>query len=189
MIDKGSRSRVCAALMALVAGCAGGRNYHDTAMDFGSVKAVIVLPFANLSQSSVGAERIRDAFCAALLATGAVYVVPPGEVNRAVSRLTLGSPTTPTAEEVVKLGQLIKADAVITGVVREYGEVRSGAAVGNVVSISVQLQETGTGKVVWSAVSTKGGITFWDRLLGTNAAPMNDVTEAVVDDAVAKLFK
>jgi hypothetical protein len=189
MIDKAWRSRACAALMVLVAGCAGGRNYHDSAMDFGSVKAVVVLPFTNLSQSGVGAERVRDAFCAALLATGAVYVVPPGEVNRAVARVTIGNPTAPTAEEVVKVGQLVKADAVITGVVREYGEVRSGAAIGNVVSISLQLQETGTGKVVWSAVSTKGGITFWDRLVGTNAAPMNDVTEAVVDDAVAKLFR
>lgn len=177
--------------LALLAGaaCAGGRNYHDPGMDFGSVKTVVVLPFANLGTSGVGAERVRDALSAALLATGALYAVPPGEVSRALARLSVASGATPSAEEVVKLCQLLKADAVITGVVREYGEVRSGQAVGNVVSLSVQLLEAATGKVVWEGVSTKGGIGFWSRLFGTGGSPMNDVTEAVVDDIVAKLFK
>lgn len=177
------------ALLAGAAACAGGRNYHDSAMDFGSVKTVVVLPFANLSTSGVAAERVRDALSAALLATGSLYVVPPGEVNRALVRLSIATGTTPSAEEVVKICQLLKADAAVTGVVREYGEVRSGQAVGNVVSLSVQLQEAATGKVVWEGVSTRGGIGFWARLFGTGGSPMNDVTEAVVDDIVAKLFK
>lgn len=180
-----------AALALSLAACAtsGGRNYHDLNMDFGSVKTVIVLPFANLSRDSAAAERIRDAYSSALLATGALYVVPQGEVARALSRVAVSAPTAPTAEEVVKLGQLVKADAVFTGVVREYGETRSGTAVGNVVSVSVQLQESGTGKVVWSGVVTKGGIGFFDRLVGSGGAAMNDVTEAAVDDLIAKLFK
>lgn len=180
-----------AALALSLAACAtsGGRSYHDLNMDFGSVKTVIVLPFANLSRDAAAAERIRDAYSSALLATGALYVVPQGEVARALSRVAVSAPTAPTAEEVVKLGQLVKADAVFTGVVREYGETRSGTAVGNVVSVSVQLQESGTGKVVWSGVVTKGGIGFFDRLVGSGGAAMNDVTEAAVDDLIAKLFK
>ena len=181
-----------AATLALLAGataCAAGRNYHDAAMDFGSVKTVVVLPLANLSTSGVAAERVRDALAAAMLATGSLYVVPPGEVNRAIVRLSIVNSTTPNAEEVVKICQLLKADAVVTGVVREYGEVRSGQAVGNVVSLSVQLQEAATGKVVWEGVSTRGGIGFWARLFGAGGAPMNAVTEEVVDDLVAKLFK
>jgi hypothetical protein len=177
------------ALLAGAAACAGGRNYHDAGMDFGAVKTVAVLPFANLSGNAVGAERVRDALSAALLATGAVYVVPPGELNRALTRLSIATPTAPAAEEVVKLCQLLKADAVVAGVVREYGEVRSGQAVGNVVSLSVQLQEGATGKVVWEGVTTRGGIGFWARLFGSGGTPMNDVTEAVVDDIVTKLFK
>lgn len=178
------------AVLPGLAACAHvGRNYHDGAMDFGSVRTVVVLPFANLSREGVAADRVREAFSAALLATGAVYVVPQGEVARALSRLSIVAPTAPSSEEVVKLCQLVKADAVMVGVVREYGEVRSGAAVGNVVSISLQLQEAATGKVVWSGTSTKGGISFWDRLIGSGGAPMNPVTEAVVDDVVSKLFK
>ncbi len=179
-----------ASLLIATAACAtGGRNYHDLNMDFGSVKTVAVLPFANLSRESVAAERVRDAFSSALLATGAVYVVPQGEVARALGRLSITSPTAPPPEEVVKIGALIKADAVITGVVREYGEVRSGSAVGNIISVSLQMQEAATGKLVWSAAVTKGGLGFWDRLVGSGGAPMNDVTEAAVDDLIGKLFK
>ena len=145
--------------------------------------------FANLSRESIAADRTRDAFSTALLSTGSVYVIPQGEVARALNRLAIATPTAPTADEVVKIGALLKADAVVTGVVREYGEVRSGTAVGNVLSLSLQLQEAATGKQVWSAVVTKGGLSFWDRLVGSGGAPMNDVTEAAVDDLIAKLFK
>jgi hypothetical protein len=178
-----------ASVAALAACAGGGRNYHDASMDFGGMKTVVVLPLANLSRDAVGAERVRDALSSALLATGSIYVVPQGEVARAVNRLALSAPTAPSQEETVKLSQLVKADAIFTGVVREYGEVRSGSATANVVSVSLQLAEGGTGKVVWSATSTKGGIGFGDRLFGSGGAPMNDVTETVVDDLVAKLFK
>jgi hypothetical protein len=190
MRDPGISRVARAMILASVAACAGpGRNYHDANMDFGSVKTVVVLPFANLSGNPAAAERMRDAFSAALLATGALYVIPSGEVNRAFARLSIAQTTAPSADEIVKLGQLLKADAVVVGVVREYGEVRSGTAVGNVASLSIQFQETATGKVVWQAVSTKGGLGFWARLVGSSGNPMNDVTEAVVDDAIAKLFK
>ncbi len=185
------RSQVAIAMLAAgaVSCAAGGRNYHDAGMDFGSLKTIVVLPLANLSGNAVAAERVRDALSAALLATGALYVIPTGEVNRGLARLSIVQPTAPGADEIVKLGQLLKADAVVSGVVREYGEVRSGAAVGNVVSLSLRFQETATGKVIWEGVSTKGGLGFWSRLVGTSGNPMNDVTEAVVDDLIAKLFK
>jgi polysaccharide biosynthesis protein PelC len=184
-----NRLALAALLATMACTSQAGRNYHDSGMDFGSVRTVIVLPFANLSRDGVAADRVREAFSAALLATGAVYVVPQGEVARAIARVSLSSPTAPSAEEVVKLCQLVKADAVMVGVVREYGEVRSGAAVGNVLSLSIQLEEAATGKVVWTATSTKGGLSFWDRLIGSGGTPMNPVTESAVDDLIAKLFK
>jgi len=78
----------------------------------------------------------------------------------------------------MKLGTALKADAVVIGVVKEYGEVRSGSATGNVVSLSVQLLETKTGRVVWAGASTKGGVTMGDRLLGGGGVPLNYATEA-----------
>lgn len=157
-------------------------------MDFGSIRTVAVVPFANLSRDQVVAERVRDVFINRLLASGAVYVLPVGEVARGIASTDIQLPTTPTAEEAVKLGSVLKADAVITGVVREYGEVRSGTSAANIISMSIQLIETGTGKVVWSASSTKGGISFWSRLFGGGGQPLNKVTEEAIDALFDKLL-
>ena len=58
-------------------------------MDFGAIKTVVVMPFWNLTSNQQAADRVRDVFANALLATQAVYVVPTGEVARAASRLGL----------------------------------------------------------------------------------------------------
>jgi len=182
----------CQALLAVLAlaGCSSARTYHNANMDFASVKTVAVLPFWHLSKDPQAADRVRDVFTTSLLATNAVYVVPTGEVARAVSRIGLASQVTPTADEVVKLCGMLKADAIITGVLKEYGEVRSAAATANVVAMSLQMQEGATGKVVWSGATTKGGVGGASRLLGASGGePVNDVTEQAVDDLLRQLFK
>lgn len=178
-----------AAGIALLPACGGaGRTYHDKVMDFSTVKTVAVFPLSNYSRESLAAERVRDALTSALLATGAVYVVPSGEVARGLTRINVVLPTTPTPEEVVKVSKLIGADAVIVGAVREYGEVRAVSSVGNAVSVSLQLHEAQTGKVVWSATTTRGGIGAWERLFGGGGVPMNYVTEDAVDVLLDQLF-
>ncbi len=166
-----------------------GTVYRDPNMDFGAIQTVAVMPFVNLSRESTASERVRDVFINSLLSTGAVYVLPVGEVARGVARSEIQSPASPSAEEAIKLGNNIKAQAIITGVVREYGEVRSGTSSSTVISLSVQMLEAQTGKTVWTAASTKGGITVVDRLFGGGGRPMNDVTRDAVNDVIEKLFK
>ncbi len=181
-----------AVLLFALTRCAGPKGaaaYHDDQMDFGAIRNVAVVPFANLTRDTLAGDRVRDVFSTMLLATNAVYVVPPGEVARGVAKAAVVTASAPSTEEIVKLGQMLKVDAVITGVVKEYGEVRSGSATGNVVALSVQIAETATGKVVWAGASTKGGITFSARLLGGGGAPLNDVTEKAVLDLLDKLLK
>jgi polysaccharide biosynthesis protein PelC len=183
-------TRLAALAAVALAGCGSHRSYHNANMDFASVRTVAVLPFWNLSKDPQGADRVRDVFTTALLATNGVYVVPTGEVARALSRVGVASSVSPAADEVVKLCGMLKADAVITGVLKEYGEVRTASATANVVALSLQMQEAGTGKVVWSGSSTKGGVGWSARLLGaTGGDPVNDVTEQAVDDLLKQLFK
>lgn len=180
----------CFVIFSLAA-CASTTSemFRDPNMDFGSVRTIAVMPFVNLSRDQVAGERVRDVFVNALLATGAVYVLPAGEISRGVVRLEMPNPLIPSPEETVKLGKMIKAEAIITGTLREYGDVRSGAASSNVISMSLQMIETETGRVVWTASTTKGGITFVDRLFGGGGQPMNDVTMKAVNDLIDKLFK
>jgi hypothetical protein len=177
------------ALLLLMA-CARPRStYIDPNMDFGTVKTVAVMPFMSLAKDPIVAERVRDVFINRLLATGAVYVVPVGEVARGVARAELQNPSAPSPEEAVKLGGIIKVQTVITGTVREYGEVRSGTSLGNIISVSLQMIETQTGKVVWTDSSTRGGISIWDRLFGGGGKPMNKVTEKAINDLISRLLK
>jgi hypothetical protein len=186
----GRMVRTTLTLWLVLAGCAsGGKRYQDPDMDFGALRTVAVLPFHNLSRDQLAGERVRDVFANMLLATGAFYVQPNGEVIRGIARTGMPNPTAPSVDDVVKFGKQQEVGAVITGVVREYGEVRSGANSANAIAISAQMIETETGKVVWSGSSTKGGVTLGMRLFGGGGEPLDVVTEKAVRDLIDQLFE
>ena len=178
-------------LFALTACTSSNYNssYRDPSMDFAALRTIAVMPFENLTREKLAGERVRDTFINNLLSSGAVYVIPTGEVARGVSRASIVNPAELSSEEIAKLAAIVKADAVITGVVREYGQVRSGTASSNVISLSMQMFEVQSKKIVWTGSSTKGGISMKDRLLGSGGRPMNDVTEMAINDILNQLFQ
>lgn len=183
---------ILALLLFAMAACASSTSstsYHDPSMDFSALRTIAVMPFVNLTRERQAAERVRDTFTNNLLSTGALYVIPSGEVARGISRSGIVNAAEPSSGEIAKLAAIIKADAVVTGVVREYGQVRSGASSANIISLSMQMIEAQTQKVVWTASSSKGGISMGDRLLGSGGKPMNQVTEAAIDDIINQLFE
>jgi hypothetical protein len=182
---------VVASLIVFLLGCAPGSSltyFHDPQMDFAAIRSVAVMPFDNLTRQRQAAKRVRDVFANSLLATGAVYVIPSGEVSRGIARAGILNPTAPSMEEIAKFAGIIRVDAVITGTVTEYGEVRSGSAAANVISMNLQMIEVQALRIVWTASATKGGISIWDRLFGAGGKPMNDVTMKAVTDVLDKLF-
>jgi len=183
-------SSVALLLLLVVAGCAEpGVSHHDSLMDFGSIQTVAVLPFANLARDEAAAERVRDTFSTMLLATESIYVLPAGEVARGIARAGMADMSRPSTEDVKKFCGITKADAVITGVVREYGEVRSGQTTANAIAMSLQMLDSQTGSVVWAADTARGGITMTDRLFGGGGKPMDEVTRDAVNDLLDKLFE
>jgi polysaccharide biosynthesis protein PelC len=186
------RSGIAAVLLTLVAGCAAKHateaTYHAPTMDFSLVRTVAVMPFANMSTTQTADERVRDVFMTMLQATGQIYVLPMGEVQRGLSRVEMSNPTAPSDQDVVALSKILGCDAVVTGSVLEYGEARSGSASASYISVSVQMLEAGSGKLVWSAQSTKGGISAADRMFGGGGQPMNVVTVDAVSQLLDELF-
>jgi hypothetical protein len=177
-------------LVAMVACTSSGisENYHDPEMDFAAVRTIAVMPFANLSNDKEAGQIVRDTFMTSLMATGLVYVIPAGDIERGILRTKLANPISPSGEDIATLSSLIKADAVITGVVREFSVIRSGQASAAVISMSMQMIESRSRKMVWTAATTKGGINTWDRLFGGGGRPMNEITEQAVNDIINKLF-
>jgi hypothetical protein len=177
-------------ILVFVSGCSTrGDVYHDEKMDFGAIQNVAVMPLANFTRDNLAADRVRDVFINRLLSTGALYVLPVGEVAKGIAKAEIMTPSAPSPEEVVKFGAAIKVQAVFTGAVLEYGELRSGTAAANIISVNLQMVETQTGRVVWSGASTKGGISTTDRLFGGGGQPMDYVTEQAISDLIRKLFK
>jgi polysaccharide biosynthesis protein PelC len=179
------------ALAAVTQGCVSSRSdtYRDNSMDFGSVKTVAIMPLVNLSREQQASDRVRDVFSNALLSSGAVYVTPTGEVSKGITVAGMANPGNPSIDETVKFCKAVKADAIIVGTIREYGELKSGSATANVVSLSLQLIEGQTGKVVWSSATTVGGIGMTDRLLGGGGQPLNTETEKAAHALINKLFE
>ncbi|MDW7645882.1 MAG: DUF799 family lipoprotein [Desulfuromonadales bacterium] len=175
--------------LALTACASSEATYKNATMNFGSVQSVAVLPFENLTTDDDAAARVRDTYMGMLLATEAMYVLPPGEVQRGIDRAGIPQPTSPPSDKIQSIGKILGVDAVITGVLREYGQVRSGQTQANIISLSLQMMEIETGTVVWSGASTKGGITLSDRLFGGGGDPMNEVTKEAVNDLLDQLFQ
>lgn len=151
---------VVCALLALLSGCAKSTQkgvFFNELVDFASIQTVAVMPFQNLTDTEDAAERARDVFMGMLLATEAVYVLPPGEVFRGISRASMIDPVIPSIEEIKSLAGILEVDVVVTGTLREYQLVRAGASMANIISLSLQMIETETGTIIWSASSTKGG--------------------------------
>lgn len=190
-ITRFNRMAVLFILVLSAASCASssrGLYYSNPNMDFQAIKTAAVMPFQNLTREQLAADRVRDVFSNMLLATSEIYVMPPGEVSRGILITGVANPVIPSPEEVIKLAAVIKVDVIITGTVKEYGEVRSGTSSANLISISLQMIEAATGKTIWSASTTKGGITTTDRLFGGGGKPMNDITEEAVEDIIEKIL-
>ena len=183
------RKVILYAALVLVSACTSAELYKDQKMDFGSIYTIAVMPFTNLTKDQVAADRVRDVFMTMLLASGGAYVLPQGEVAKEIAMVGIINPLSPSTEEIIKFGKQARVDAVITGVIREYGEVRSGSAAANVISMSLQMTEVQTGRVVWSVSTTKGGIGVLDRLFGGGGEPLNTVTVKAVKDVIDKLYK
>lgn len=170
-------------------GCSSRSDlYRDQSMDFGAIRTVAIMPLANYSKEAQSSDRVRDVLATNLLASGGIYVIPSGELARGIVAANVANPAAPSVEEVIKLCRILKLDALITGSIREYGALKSASATADVVSLSLQLIEGQTGRIVWSASATEGGIGLKERLLGGGGDPINNVSEKVVNEIINKLF-
>jgi TolB-like protein len=178
------RTASIAAAVALVAlaGCtsAGGTTrFTNPKFDFGFVERVAVLPFENLTNDAQAGARTTRLMVTELLASGAVDVVEPGEVQAALDRVGARIER-PSNEQVKALAEALGVQALIVGSVTQSELVRMGAVGVPVVSLDVHMVETETGATVWAASRTEKGGGIGVRVLGTGGEPIAETTRRCV---------
>jgi TolB-like protein len=184
--------RLAAGLLALALGaCASGAattRFTNPKFDFGYVERVAVVPFENLSNDPTAAPRVTRLVITELLASGAVDVVEPGEVQAALDRMGARI-TTPSTEQVVSLGRTLGVQAVVVGSVTQSEVLRSGAVQIPVVALDVHMLETETGAAVWAANHTEKASGLGAKLLGAGGEPLSETTRRCVRRVLTTLIE
>jgi len=182
------------ALLCL-AGCAGRippTEFTNPKFDFSFVERVAVLPFDNLSNDRQAGLRATRLMITELLASGAVDVVEPGEVEAALAKLQVGQPgrsKQPSTEQILSLGKTLLVQGVIVGTVTQSESLRSGAVAIPVVTLDAHMIETETGTTVWAATQSEKGGGAGARILGTGGEPVSETTRRCVRRLIATLVK
>ena len=123
-----------------------------------------------------------------LLASGAVDVVEPGEVEGALARLGVQR-RKPSVEEIVALGESLGVQALILGTVAQSEVLRSGSVGMPVVTLDAQMVETETGAIIWATTHTQKGGRLSARVLGTGGQPISETTRLCVQTLLDALLK
>lgn len=163
-------------------------QFANPSFDFSYLQRVAVIPFANLSSDSQAGERATRLIITELLASGAVDVVEPGEVQAALRNLGSSRMTAPSAEEASGLGEALGVQGLVIGTVAQSEVIRIGSALRPVVTLDAQMLETDTGAIVWAATHTEKGSTLGARLLGTGGEPLAETTRRCIQEVLATLL-
>jgi TolB-like protein len=175
-------------LLALALGCSQPARYVRANADLGVISTVAVLPFENVTNDRLSAERVQRIFFTELLSFDAFQVVEPGLVARAVRRDQL-DPATMTPEETKRLGEALKAQAFFQGTILEYDEGRaSGSAPSPRVKLQLRLVDAETGSTLWSVVRSAGGAALTARLFGIGGEPASSVAGEIIHSELERLL-
>lgn len=189
-------SRSCSPTIALVIVAAvclscnstmSSTQFTNPDIDFGFVQRVAVLPFENLSGDQQAGLRTTRLMITELLASGAVDVVEPGEVEGALARLG-GFTRQPSIEGIIQLGESLQVQALILGTVAQSEVLRAGAVGQPVVTLDAQMVETETGAIIWAATHTEKGSRVSARVLGTGGESISETTRRCVNQLLDTLF-
>jgi len=178
-----------------LAACGGtmkATQFTNPKFNFAFVQRVAVLPFENESSDRQAGTRATRLAITELLATGAVDVVEPGEVQAALVKIAGAVPgraVAPSTEQVLALGKALNVQALLLGSVTQSENLRSGSVPIPVVTIDLHLVETETGAAVWATTHSEKGGSLEARVLGTGGEPIAETTRRCVQEALEALVK
>jgi len=171
----------------LLSGC-GRRPVRMTeGVSLYAVKKIAVLPFDNLSDEINAGERVTNVFVAALHKERVVQILELGEVERFLIRNRIRSTSQIDLGLLSAMGRELGVDAVLLGIVDEYGyRVMSGEQI-PVVGISLRVLDTRTGRILLAASCARSGMDSETVFTLGRIRSVSQLTEEVAN-ATARTF-
>lgn len=180
-----------AGLLALsIVSCASGiRVYVNPEADLAFYKKVAVLPFTDMSGSSLAGQRVTRAFVTELIMTNRYQIVQPEEFTSALSRMRIVPVNgvydpEPLKDAATQMG----VSGILRGTVTEYQMARDGGGDTPVIGFDAELVDVATGNVVWrSSISKRGKGRM--PIFGGSSRSLGKLTQSACEDMVARLRK
>jgi TolB-like protein len=162
-----------AGLVVLAVLCAGStpalRRSAGGAVPTDRPRAALV-PFENLAGREEQGALFSKVFFAQLVASGALEMAEPGQVDDALDSLGIRPGGSLTPAQIRALGEALRAPYVLMGSVLESGRLRSGEVDVPAVGGTLRLVEAASDRVLWAGVHFRSGedhetLFGWGRVL------------------------
>jgi PBP1b-binding outer membrane lipoprotein LpoB len=161
--------------LALTIGCAGVsvKTYSKPGAEqrqYGKVKKIAVLPFDSLAEGAAVPKVVQDLFLVELMVRGTFETVEePRFVAALMKKLKLRNTEELDREVVRKIGEELKAEAIILGNVWTYGTQKESEVVE--FAMRSTMLDAETGSILWSGETYVKSATSWAEVLGLAKAP------------------
>jgi len=183
----GARLVIWFLLCLFMGGCGGPTHYIRPKAHIGHIKRMGVLPLENFTTDKYAGEKIRRMIITELLVRG-VDAIEPGEVNRVLRELKIGSLSSINIEDMQRIGEALEVEAIMMGSVENFGISRGISFSYPEVSIHLMLIESSSGSILWSVNHSVGGAGFWTRHFGAEVITLSEAAKRAVREAISTLF-
>ncbi|MGO8672201.1 MAG: GNA1162 family protein [Capsulimonadaceae bacterium] len=147
-------------VMPMLSGCGKGSSASSGVYVRGGTEQrlrIAVMPFDDVSKNPDAGEIVTNTVLTYLLSTKSFDVVDPGVLNDALNAEGIRPGENMSSEAYQKLRARLKVDALVVGLVEDYGEVRVGEETYPSVSFSTRLIDTQSSEILWAASISKTG--------------------------------
>jgi hypothetical protein len=181
---------MCLLAWSLTSCASGMRVYVNPDADLAFYKKIAVLPFGDVSGSSLAGSRVTRAFVTELIMTNRYQIVQPEEFVGALSRMRIYPVNGGTYDpaQLKDAATQIGLTGILRGTVTEYQMTRDGSGEVPVIGFDAELLDVGTGNVVWrSSISKRGKGRI--SILGGGTRSLGRLTQDACSELVAGLKK
>lgn len=180
---------ITASCLLIVSSCASKKNHFlDENVEIDLLRKIVVLPFANNTQTKFVESRMRDVITTEILSRGLFDVVADGDVLRFLKDEVGGDPQSVDTKVARRMGRELEVEAFMTGAVDIYGENRNGTYTYPVIAVTLRLLDVRNNKIIWQASASETGYGTWSRIFGFASEDFNQVSFNLAQKVLASLI-